>query len=199
MSAWARLLTRHPLTVLITCLVVLAASTVWGLGLFDRLTNGGFEDPTSDSAMILAERQKYFGNTGADLVLLYHSPDGTITDPAVVARASTKVASLADHGAAQAIPWFADPSGTLVSDDQKAGMVLVFLQGADEDERLASYEKIHTNVAIDGLESHVAGVYPMYDDINDLATSSIVQTEMVALPIVFLLSILIFGSLVALL
>lgn len=197
MSLWARLLTRNPLTVLITCLVVLAASAVWGLGLFDRLTNGGFEDPTSDSAKILAERQTYFGNTGADLVLLYHSPDAAITDPAIVAKATAKLTSLADHGAAQTIPWFADPTGTLVSDDQRAGMVLVFLQGADEDERLASFEAIRTHVAIDGLESHVAGVYPMYDDINDLATSSIVQTELVALPIVFVLSILIFGSVVA--
>lgn len=197
MRAWAHFLSRNPVKVLIACLVVLAGSLVWGLGLFDRLTNGGFEDPTSDSSKILAQREAHFGNTGADLVLLYRSADAPITDPSVVTAASATLESLQDNGAHQIIPWFADPSGSLVSDDQQAGMVLVFLSGADEDERLANFEKVREAFAINGLESHVAGLYPMFDDINDLATDSIIKAEMIALPIVFVLSIMIFGSVVA--
>ena len=197
MSLWARFLSRNPLKVLIACLLIGIASLVWGLGLFDRLTNGGFEDPTSQSSKILDEREKHFGNTGADLVLLYRTADGAITDPAIIDRATVALETLKANGAETAIPWFADPSGSLVSEDGKAGMVLVYLGGADEDERLANFDQIRANFTIAGLESHVAGIYPMYDDINDLATNSIIQAEIIALPIVFLLSIVIFGSLVA--
>ncbi|MGA4670717.1 MMPL family transporter [Propionibacteriaceae bacterium Y1923] len=197
MSLWAGFLSRNPLKVLIACLLIGVAALMWGLGLFDRLTNGGFEDPNSQSSQILDARQELFGNTGADLVLLYHAEDGTVTDPEVVTRVTDKLAELDDQGVQQAIPWFADPSGTLVSEDQRSGMVLIYLDGTNEDERLESFDKVREAVAVDGLETHIAGIYPMYDDINDLATTSIVQTEIVALPIVFLLSIVIFGSLVA--
>ena len=197
MSAWARYLSRNPIKVLIACLLIGAASLAWGLGLFDRLTNGGFEDPNSDSTRIVTEIQKHFGDTSADLVLMYHTDQGSISDPAVVATVTEKLKSRPSSEVERAIPWFADKSGTLVSADGRSGMVLVTLAGTDADGRLLSYEAVRDDFGIEGLQSEITGIYPMYKDINTLATDSIVRAETIALPIVFLLSIVIFGSLVA--
>ena len=197
MSAWARLLAHNPLKVLIACLLVLAAATVWGLGIFDRLTNGGFEDPEAESSRIITEAKKHFGDTNPDLVVLYKNHHGSINDPAVLSKVQRDIQAIPSSEYTQVVPWYATKDSPLVNQDGTAGMVLITLAGADEDAKLVNYQAIVDQLQVDGLETHVSGMYPMFDEINTLATNSIYKTEIIAIPVVFLLSIAIFGSLVA--
>ncbi|MGA4507870.1 MMPL family transporter [Propionibacteriaceae bacterium G1746] len=196
MSPWARFLGSRPLAVLIGCLVIGALAAVWGSGVFGQLSNGGFEDPTSESYKVNSLVKEHFGQVDPDLVVIYHTDSGTINDPATIAKVTDKLKSLPSSAVAQTIPWFADESGRLVGDDGRAGMVLVNLSG-DQSSKLDSYNEIKDDLAIDGLEVLNNGAYPMFNEINRLAYDSIVTAETIALPIVFLLSVLVFGSVVA--
>ena len=196
MTAWARFLGRRPLTVLIACLVVGALAGVWGSSLFSKLSNGGFEDPKSDSHLIIEETRERFGDKNADIVLLYRA-DGKITDQQVVADVQKVLQDLPKADVKQAVPWFADKSGKLVGDDGHAGMVLVTLGGNDPDAKLESFKEIQDDLAVKGLDLHIAGMFPVFDEINTFATDSIVKAETIAIPVVFVLSVLIFGSVVA--
>ena len=197
LSLWARFLGRRPLTVLIACLLVGVVASFWGAGLFDRLSNGGFEDPHSDSTKIVDAAKEHFGDTGADIVLLARTDQGKATDPAVVEKVQTVLQGLPSNEVTQTIPYYADQSGKLVGDDGRAGMVLVTLQGEDADEKLASFKAIQDDLEIEGLETHVTGMFPVFDEINRLSIDSITKAEMISLPIVFLMSVFIFGSVVA--
>ena len=191
------MLAHNPLKVLIACLLVLAAATVWGLGIFDRLTNGGFEDPEAESSRITTEAKKHFGDTNPDLVVLYKNHHGSINDPAVLSQVQRDIQAIPSSEYTQVVPWYATKDSPLVNQDGTAGMVLITLAGEDEDAKLVNYQAIVDQLQVDGLETHVSGMYPMFDEINTLATNSIYKTEIIAIPVVFLLSIAIFGSLVA--
>lgn len=173
-----------------------ALAGVWGSSLFSRLSNGGFEDPKSDSHLILEETRERFGDKNADIVLLYRT-DGKITDQQVVADVQKVLQDLPKADVKQVVPWFADKSGKLIGDDGHAGMVLVTLGGNDPDAKLDSFKQIQDDLAVKGLDLHIAGMFPVFDEINTFATDSIVKAEMIAILVVFMLSVLIFGSVVA--
>lgn len=197
MTWWARFVGRRPLTVLIACLVVGVLAAGWGATLFDRLTNGGFEDPASDSSKIQDATVAHFGDTGADVILLYRATNGLATDPANAAKVTEALQALPRGTTKRIVPYTADTSGRLLGDDGRAGMVLVTLAGDDQEQKFETYRGIQHDLAVDGFELHVNGMYPVFDEINTLATDSVVRAEMIAIPVVFVLSIIIFGSVVA--
>ncbi len=66
--------------------------------------------------------------------------------------------------------------------------------GADAEEKVASYDLVKDDLEAVGLATHVAGQYVVFEDVNTQVSEDIARAETIAMPIVFILSLIIFGS-----
>ncbi len=73
--------------------LVLAAGA-YGSGVFDSLSQGGFDDPDSEASRELALERDTFGNQGVDVVAIYSSDDLTADDPEFRSAVEAVVAGL---------------------------------------------------------------------------------------------------------
>ena len=53
----------------------------YGVGVFDSLSQGGFDDPDTESARELVLERDTFGNQGVDVVAIYSSDELAADDP----------------------------------------------------------------------------------------------------------------------
>src|SRR4051812_26906549 len=120
MDVWGRFVGRRAWAVLISGLAVVMAAAAFGLGVFGQLSQGGFDDPASESARELALEQSTFAGHEADVVAIYSSPTLRVDDPAFRSAVEGTVAAL-PHGAVQtAVTYYATRSPSLVSADGRA-------------------------------------------------------------------------------
>src|SRR6478735_9350247 len=92
---WGAFVARRALAVLLAGLAVAVAAGAYGFGVFDHLSQGGFDDQGSESARELVAERDTFGNQGVDVVAIYSSPDLVASDPAFRAGVEQVVAGLA--------------------------------------------------------------------------------------------------------
>ena len=81
MERWGAFVARRALAVLLAGLAVAFAAAAYGFGVFDSLSQGGFDDPDSESARELRAERDTFGNQSIDVVAIYSSDDLTASDP----------------------------------------------------------------------------------------------------------------------
>ncbi len=198
MQRWAQLLVSRARFVLLFGVVAAVAAGVYGVGVFASLSDGGFEDPASESARELALEQETFGNRSVDVVAIYSARDGgTATAPAFRREVESIVAGLPEEAVASTTTYYDTASPGLISRDQTATQVLISLQGGSQDEMSASYDAVREDLESSRLETDLGGPWAVYGDVNEIASEDLARAESFSLPIVLLLSLLIFGSLVA--
>ncbi len=113
MERWGRLVARRRWLVLVAGLLTTIAAAGWGLGVFGTLSNGGFEDPDSESARADAVILEAFGRTDADVLVLYASPNGIpIEHPAFEQAVTETLAALPAEEVVQAVTAYDDGGGT---------------------------------------------------------------------------------------
>ena len=201
---WARLVARRARAVLVVGLLATVLAGVYGAGVFGSLSQGGFDDPDSESARALALEQETFGNQSADVVAIYSTPedsDLTADDPAFRRAVADVVEGLPADAVAHAVPYFAAPDAIapgLVSEDGHHAQLLISLAGTSQDDYLTNYDKVSPALeAGGGLRTDVTGSFAVYDDVNRLSSEDLERAELISMPVVILLALLIFGSLVA--
>ncbi len=198
LDRWSRILNRRPLAVLLAGLVLTLAAGAYGAGVFDSLSQGGFDDPSSESSAALDREREALGNQGVDVVAIYSSEELTADDAAFREQVETVLADLPEGTTVQVVPWYAEgASPDLVSRDGHAAQVLVSLAGESQDDYLTSYDALAPSLDAPGLETDLAGSYAIFDDVNERTEQDLRRAETVSLPIVAVLAVLIFGSLVA--
>lgn len=204
LNRWSQVLLQRAKAVLVTGIIVVIASAAYGLGVFDSLGKGGFDDPNTDSAKELVQEQAAFGNKNIDVVLLYRSETLLAGEPG--SEFAQKVQARLDQLPADAItstltPWMdAGRQAELVSDDGRAVQVLISLAGEGQDDQSDNNERILPILekqAGDGLSLDIAGPWAVYTGVNETVSEDLARAELITLPIVLILSLLIFGSLVA--
>jgi uncharacterized membrane protein YdfJ with MMPL/SSD domain len=198
---WGSFVARRSLAVLLAGLVVAVAAAAYGFGVFDSLARGGFDDKDSESARELALEQDTFGNQGVDVVAIYSSDDLSASDPEFQDEVQRVVDGYADGTTSRVVSYLdaPDPSA-LVSEDGHAAQVLISLAGTSQDDYLISYDELAPTLesgADSGVETDIAGAYAVFDDVNEITSEDLARAEMISMPIVLILALLIFGSLVA--
>ncbi|MEO5852335.1 MAG: MMPL family transporter [Nocardioides sp.] len=194
MNRWGAFVARRAGAVLAVSVAFVALAAGWGLGVFGALSDGGFEDPASESARAEAVRAEAFAASSTDLVVVYSSPDLTVEDPAFAEAVEGTLAGLDPAAVTGTVSWFATGSPGLLSQDGHATRVLVTLAGGGQEAKTASYDLISEDLGAAGLETQVSGAYVVFEDVNAQVGEDIARAESLALPIVFLLSLVIFGS-----
>jgi len=191
----------------------LAATIAAGLAgsqLFGRLGYGVFYDPAAPSTRAKNLAHELFGEGEPDIVALYRLPDGIavrdgFNDTAVHAALERTVQRVGrDPAVANALGALAVGGERFVSRDRRSSFVVVSLHGEPAAKAAAVprlQQLLTLELAHDGAEARVqpllGGLVPSGRALTRLARQSLVDSERIALPIVAILLVVIFGSVVA--
>jgi len=198
-ARWGRAMVRGRWAVLAAALVVVAIGATWGAGVFGALSTGGFNDRNSESAKVRDQIVTELGPQDADVIVLYSSRTAIVDQPGfrdAVGAALARVATRPE--VASVLSWYATPVPALVSTDRHATYAVVRLRAGGDSAKLADYRAIRDLLpAGGGLTTELGGTRGFYDDANRTTTRDIARAETLSMPVLLILLVLIFGSVVA--
>ncbi|WP_211767465.1 MMPL family transporter [Kutzneria sp. CA-103260] len=184
--------------VLIGTLIFLVFAGVWGAGAFSGFSgSAGFDDPGSQSSQADALLAGPLGTGGTDVVVLYQNPNQTVDDPQFAAPVQKALASVPRAGVARLDSYWTTHDPAYVSADKHSTYVEVQFRTTDDPTRITALRQIKSSFAAPGFQVRFGGYTAMIDQINAQTSRDIGLAEGVSLPILFLLLILMFRSLVA--
>jgi putative drug exporter of the RND superfamily len=197
-SALARLAVRRTRALVVIWLVVLVAAAVGAGHVEKQLQVGGFSLPGTEfntTSNLLSNELQISSDKSA--VVVYTSPTLRATDKTFADAVETSLARLGKLPYVTKIQSFYDPGlPFLVSKDNHTTYAIVTLKGTEnflETETPA----IRTLANAPPLTTHLVGQSAVNYDVQKASAKDLVKVERVTLPIVALLLILIFGSVVA--
>jgi uncharacterized membrane protein YdfJ with MMPL/SSD domain len=177
--------------------VFVAVAMLWGTGVFGALSDGGFDDPASDSA----RADKLIADTTdgprADVVAIYRNSTGTVDDLAFRGSVESVLAGLPRDQVLRSATYWQTNSPAMVSTDRYATYAVLELAGADAPARAKAYQAIQDDLGAPGLDVQVAGTAAIFDEINTTVQNDIARAESLSMPILLVLLLVIFGSLAA--
>ena len=106
MQRWGAFVARRAGLVLLVGVLATIGAGWYGFGVFDSLSNGGFEDPASESSQERLHELDTFGNKAVDVVAIYSSDDLSVTDPAFEAEVQKVVAGLPSDKVSSVATWY---------------------------------------------------------------------------------------------
>ncbi|MFF2731884.1 MMPL family transporter [Streptomyces sp. NPDC058008] len=181
----------------LTVLVTIGLGAV-GLGVFGKLSGGGWTPAGSESARADALLREHFRSGSPDLVLLVAAP-GSVDDPSAAAagrrlterlRADPRVRHLDSY-------WpLGDPA--LVSRDRGTALISLRLLGGErEAARTAEDIRRATATGAPPLTASAAGRAVAKRDLEKQSQHDLVRAELIAAPLVLLILVRIFGNLLS--
>jgi uncharacterized membrane protein YdfJ with MMPL/SSD domain len=190
----ALLADRRGRTVVATAVIVAVVAGVLGAGVADRLDPYGADDPATESVKA-ADRLERAGHREAGVVVLVDDVD--VDSPAGRERIealSERIRSDAD--VARVASFYTTGSRDFVSRDGGSTFIAVQLSPTEDDEIQDAGERIST--ALEGEPGvTVGGTAVAQQQANEQVEHDLRTAELFAFPILFLLSVLFFRSLVA--
>ncbi|HEU4567934.1 MAG TPA: MMPL family transporter [Marmoricola sp.] len=197
MDRLAHLVLTRARFVLLAAVALVAVSAAWGLGVFGHLDQGGFDDQATDSARELAQERALFGNRDVDVVAIYRSARHQVDDPAFRREVEQTLAGIPAGTTTHVTTWWQTHDPSLVSSDRHATQVLVSLAGDDQAALSDNDDRVVPALRASDLQTQIAGQWAVYRDVNTTVSADLARAESVSLPVVLVLSLLIFGSVVA--
>ncbi|NUT98403.1 MAG: MMPL family transporter [Saccharothrix sp.] len=195
---WGRFVHRRRKAVLIASAVALIASIAWGLGVFGALSSSsGFEVPGSESVRSGEVETTDLGRQDSDVVVLYESADRTVDDPGYRAAVTAALASLPRDRVLSVRSYFDTGSPQFVSSDRRSTYAVLQLEGADEKARRVHLPTIREKAVAEGVTTRIGGQVVTQKLISDQVKKDIGIAEGIATPVLLVLMIVIFGSVVA--
>ena len=194
---WSEFLVRRAGRVLAVGVLATILAGVFGAGVFGSLSQGGFDDPGSEAYRQLAKEQEVFGNKSVDVVAIYRSPDLSVSDPEFKAEVDETLARIPEGTTTSVATYWDTKDPSMVSTDKHATTVLISLSGEGQAEQAERNDEVTPTLEADNLETELAGTWAVYDGVNETVSEDLARAEMVSLPLVIILSLLIFGSVVA--
>ncbi|HZB47600.1 MAG TPA: MMPL family transporter, partial [Mycobacteriales bacterium] len=195
-EALGRVAFRRRWWVIAAAVAFLAFAGGWGTGVFGSLTGAGFDDPGSDSYRAAERAAAELGRDDADVVVLYRSPDRTVDDPAFRQAVTGTLAALPADVVERTTTYYSTGAAGLVSEDRRGTYAVLVLRG-DEEQRTEGLEAIEDQLAAPGLETGIGGQVTVGRDIEERIGADIARAEMLSLPVLLVLLVVIFGSVVA--
>ncbi|MBB4905694.1 MMPL family transporter [Actinophytocola algeriensis] len=177
---------------LVTALLAVAAAAL-GVTAFGKLQTEGFDDPNSESSQAKALIESQFGGEN-DVVFLFSSDTGSVDDPAAMNAAADLADRLAtDPGITGFTSYFTTKAPPMISADGQyaIGAARLTDEGHVKDLR-AEYSDGNgpINVQVGGADA--IGV-----DISGQVAKDLALAEAIAVPIILVLLVVVFGSVIA--
>ena len=198
---WGGMVVRRAVVVLLVGLGITAAAMFAGVGLEDKLSSGGFDDPSSESAQELTKERDAFGNRSIDAIAIFTSEDQVVTDPAFQAELEETLASVPAERVSSMATFYDTQDPAMVSHDEHATAVYISFDSPNQEsyqnDYQDAYREIRPILEDSALDVDFAGPFAVYSDVNEHTKDDLLMAEIVSLPIVLLLSLIIFRSVTA--
>ncbi|MCH9733248.1 MAG: MMPL family transporter [Actinomycetia bacterium] len=184
----------------VAALVVLATA-IFGIPVTKSLSSGGFQDPTSESAMAEQLLTEKFGQSDQQLLITVAAPGGA-TGRSASAVATDIVDTLAGspHVISVNSAWTSPPqfARELISTDGTTGLIIAALEGGENDAQKYA-AALAEEVAYDrpGVTVRAGGIAMVYAEITAQTARDLLVMEAIAIPISFIVLVWVFGGLLA--
>ncbi|HVL07239.1 MAG TPA: MMPL family transporter [Acidimicrobiales bacterium] len=191
---------RRRLVLVVSLLVMLAAGAAGG-GVAKYLSGGGFEDPAAESAEAKRVLEGSFGTRTPNLVLLVTATDGSVDSATAAAAGAALTGELgAEAGITQAVSyWTLGSPPPLRSNDGSKALVLATI-GGDDDQVAKVIEHLSPRYTRPGgaeVSVAVGGFAEVFRQVSTQIEHDLVRAELISLPLILILLVLVFGSVVA--
>ncbi len=203
-EAWGRWLYRARRLTLVIALLFAAAAGAWGTGVFGKLDSGNTFTPRSSQSNVESTlAASLFGRDSADVVVLFHSTAHTVADPVYRQAVTGYLASLPANEVTTAATFWTSGQPDLVSADRHSTYAVLQLAGGSDQGREDTYKAIAADFSAvagtpgDGITAQVGGGTPTEVAINSAVSANIARAESISFPVLLILLVIIFGSVVA--
>lgn len=201
---WGHFAYRHRRVIpAVVLLLVLGLYLLWGTRLEDRLSQEGWEDPGADSTLAAQIEEETFGrDSSGDVILLYSAEDTSLLqNQQVLEQINAQLTELREDHPDQIsgiTSYFGTRNAQLLSEDGRTAFAALSLAG-DGEQTLRDFRIIQEDLeslsAPDGISVDIAGATAVADALDQGMSQDISRAEVVALPVVGVLLLLVFGSL----
>ncbi|WP_063046762.1 MMPL family transporter [Nocardia pseudovaccinii] len=197
----AHLATRHPRTILLAAALLAVLCGAFGATVISHMKTGGFTPDDAESSQVAKLIADNFGGAEPNLILLVRDDAGA-DSPAAKAAGAKVVDTLRSRGDVIGIQsyWSAPQSfaSVLRSKDGKSALVLGYITGEESmAQKAAGAIAEEVTGTSDGVSVYQGGLSSLYHESNEQITHDLAVAESVAIPLSFIVLILVFGSLVA--
>jgi uncharacterized membrane protein YdfJ with MMPL/SSD domain len=194
---FAELLYRMRVIVLFAALLIVSVATVFGLGVFDLFISSNHPDPGSDSAKADALIVSTFKPQSTDVVLLLSHSTLRATDPAFAQDAKRLIERLTARSEVTSLTsYYSTHNADLLSRDGHQTLVLLSIS-AKGGGQTRNYEAIQPLIVSSLLHIEAGGPLVASIEFNQQISADLAHAESIALPIVALFLLIVFGGLVA--
>ena len=192
---WGRFSYRHRRIIpIVIVLAILTLFGVFGTQLEERMSQEGWEDPNAASTSAAVIEESTFGrDNNGDVIVLVHDPDEHF------AEAKKHLEQVkADHPdeIAHVNSYFDTRNPNLVDENHETAFAAIGLKG-DGEQTLKDFRAIEDDLKDTDVPVEVAGATAVADALDEGMSSDISRAEKAALPLVGLLLLVVFGSVVA--
>ena len=195
---WGSVVHRRRWVVVALVLGATLISGIWGAGLFGRLSQGGYDDPNSQSARVADLVSGRLGHPAGDVVVVYTAQSGRkVDDPAITSAALAVLHALPGDAVRGETSFWDTRAPRLATADRTRAIASITLNASDANQQADAYARIEHSLDIPGLTSQVGGTVPTNVAITQESGSDLELAEAISLPITLILLLLIFGSVVA--
>jgi RND superfamily putative drug exporter len=188
---------RRRWPVLLAGVLFLAVAGGLSTQLFPALSSGGYVSPSSESARVARTVAEEFGGGDAALVVLLTSKDGSTVDSPAFQKAARDALALlrGQPGVRNVQHYFETPASQLVSPDRRSTYALV--QMDNDSEQPENVRNLRRRLKSQYLQIQMGGAPAVTADVLDQVSRDLALAEGITLPIVAVLLLLVFGTLVA--
>jgi RND superfamily putative drug exporter len=177
--------------------VFMVLAGAWGANAFADLAGGGFTYAASESSRAAEVERDTLGRNDADVVVVFRSDRWSIDDPQFEQAAVKTLAALPSERIEGVVDYWRAQLPELASTDRRAALATIQIAGEGENDRLTNYLVIKDQLASPDLSVAVGGPLAMFDDVNVQSKADLTKAEALALPVIFVLMVFIFRSLLA--
>ncbi|WP_336620156.1 MMPL family transporter [Rhodococcus sp. G-MC3] len=206
-AAWGNIVHRWRYTVLGVMVAGLLAMAAYGVGFENHLSQGGFDDPGSESVEAAELADETFGRDAqGDVIVLYTAPEGkTVDDPAFTAAVTgslnTLVAAHPDQIAKINGTYFQVDgvvrAAALATEDKRHAIASIAIVGDNDTELTNNFQDVEDAFHVDGVDVQVAGLQAVAGALQSTMSDDIHRMEILAIPAVAVLLFFVFGGVVA--
>ena len=198
MKRLAKLVTTRSKTVLYGFIALIALSTIFGVQSFGALKGGGYEDPTSDSARVTTLLSTEFKIDQPELVAILDF-GRSADDPLSQTVANAFAERLNEYSAVDEVSSYYTNgrAASLKSIDGTAVYFFVNLDDKVNQAKVATEMQDEFGGGFNEASVYLAGMVAVTSELNAMISSDLALAETIALPIMLVLMIFVFGSLVA--
>ncbi len=197
MSRLASLASRRPWRVIIIAVLFLGVSVVVGAPLTGNLTAGGFEDKDAQFFQAREQLEDATGASPGPALIALVDPGTDVTAGAGRAEVERVAATIAEDPDVRRVVTAYDGGGdALISDDGTSSYVAAFFAPVGDDAVEDAASRIGDELANEPNVS-LGGVAVVGEQVGSIIGEDLARAEMLAFPIIFLLSLWVFRGFVA--